>query len=119
MDPMPSNVLTLTASTNKPYCFAGYWCVVFASVLLVGLQEPFPNQVKFILEAVPGYSKFHYPKFTDVTILYKTATFKQLEQGHWWLSPTPEKPSSRFGNVLPRIVVWIECRTQRIAKMAG
>lgn len=75
---------------------------------LVGLQEPFPHQVKFLLEAVPGYSKFQYPDYTDATILYKTATFKPLEQGHWWLSPTPEKPSSGFGNVLPRIVVWVK-----------
>ena len=160
---MTSNVLNLTASNNKSYCFAGFWCVVFASALLVsfagrsvqaadvevelnvvtfnvlvdlgktkgippwnerkdlcakllqdtgadlvGLQEPFPHQVKFFLEAVPGYSKFHYPEFTDATILYKTATFKQLEQGHWWLSPTPEKPSSGFGNVVPRIVVWVK-----------
>jgi endonuclease/exonuclease/phosphatase family metal-dependent hydrolase len=75
---------------------------------LVGLQEALPHQVKFFLETLPGYSAFHHPDFTDATILYKTATFKRLEQGHWWLSPTPEKPSSGFGNFLPRILVWVK-----------
>lgn len=75
---------------------------------LIGLQEPLPHQVEFLLEALAGYSKFHYAKYTDATILYKTASFKQLDQGHWWLSPTPEKPSSGFGNVVPRILVWVK-----------
>ncbi len=75
---------------------------------LIGLQEPFPNQVAFLLEAVPGYSKFHHAEYTDATILYKTASFKQLDQGHWWLSPTPERPSVGFGNVIPRILVWVK-----------
>lgn len=77
---------------------------------LVGLQEPLPHQVAFFLEAVPGYDKFHFPKFTDATILYKAETFEKLDEGHWWLSPTPEKPSTGFGNVLPRIVVWVKLK---------
>lgn len=75
---------------------------------LIGLQEPLPSQVEFLLQAVPGYSKFHYPEYTDATILYKTATFKELDQGHWWLSPTPDRISIGFGNVVPRIVVWVK-----------
>ena len=77
---------------------------------LIGLQEPLPNQVEFFLKALPGYRKFHYPDFTDATILFKAANFEQLDQGHWWLSPTPEKPSSGFGNVMPRIVVWVKLK---------
>jgi len=77
---------------------------------LIGLQEPFPHQVEYLLEAVPGYRKFHFPDFTDATILYRTAIFERLDQGHWWLSPTPEQPSSGFGNVVPRIVVWVKLK---------
>jgi endonuclease/exonuclease/phosphatase family metal-dependent hydrolase len=73
---------------------------------LVGLQEPSPGQVKFFLAEVPGYEAVHYKGYTDATLLFKRDSFEELERGWWWLSPTPDRVSTGFGNVFPRIVVW-------------
>lgn len=77
---------------------------------LVGLQEPSPGQVKFFAEQVPGYGAVHYKGYTDATLLYKQATFDELDRGSWFLSPTPERVSTGFGNALPRVVVWAKLR---------
>jgi endonuclease/exonuclease/phosphatase family metal-dependent hydrolase len=73
---------------------------------LIGLQEPLPTQVEFFLKSVPGFKAVVAEGYTDAALLYRTSEFDLLEQGHWWLSPTPEKRSSGFGNFLPRILVW-------------
>lgn len=77
---------------------------------LVGLQEPSPGQLRFFLEQVPGYEAVHYKSYTDATLLFKKEVFEERERGWWWLSPTPERVSTGFGNALPRIVVWARLR---------
>ncbi len=77
---------------------------------LIGFQETSPKQVKFFAERLPGYAGHHFregkKEFPDALLMYKTSVFEPLETGHWWLSPTPEKASTGFGNALPRLVVW-------------
>ncbi len=81
---------------------------------LVGLQEPTPKQVQFFVDGLKGYREFYYrqgsKQYTDATLLYREEAFEQLDQGWWWLSPTPEKVSTGFGNTLPRIVVWVKLK---------
>ncbi|MCB9782894.1 MAG: endonuclease/exonuclease/phosphatase family protein [Candidatus Omnitrophica bacterium] len=38
--------------------------------------------------------------------MIRKEVFEILDQGHWWLSPTPDKASIGFGNIFPRITVW-------------
>lgn len=77
---------------------------------LLGLQEPTAGQVKFFSDSLPAYTAIVAEKFTDATLMFRTALFEELERGHWWLSPTPEKLSTGFGNFLPRIVVWAKLK---------
>ncbi len=78
---------------------------------LIGFQETLPRQVQYLLKHLPGYTAIHEPGgYTDATIFYKTDLFELLDKGHWWLSPTPEKRSTGFGNFLPRVVVWVKLR---------
>lgn len=81
---------------------------------LIGLQEPTPRQVKYLVDELPGYEAIYYdekkPGYTDATLLFKKDTFELLERGHWWLSPTPDRVSVGFGNALPRILVWARLR---------
>lgn len=77
---------------------------------LVGLQETTMGQVRFFLDALPGFEAVYAEKFTDATLLYRKETFEELGRGHWWLSPTPEKMSTGFGNFLPRVLVWARLR---------
>lgn len=77
---------------------------------LLGLQEPSPGQVKFFLAQLPDYEPVHYKTYTDATLLYKRELFEELERGTWFLSPTPERVSTGFGNALPRVVVWAKLK---------
>ena len=78
---------------------------------LIGLQEPFPHQVWDLYELCPGYDGALLDYFPDSTILYKADRFVKLEEGHYWLSPTPDVPFSiGFGNFFPRMVIWVRLR---------
>lgn len=75
----------------------------------IGLQEPTPRQVKYLLDALPGYEETVFPRynFTDVVLLARGDRFERTEWGHWWLSKTPDKPlSAGFGNAIPRLLIW-------------
>jgi endonuclease/exonuclease/phosphatase family metal-dependent hydrolase len=86
---------------------------------LIGLQElSFAPEVDQMLELLPGYQAlFHYREETnfaypDATILYRAERFELSSRGEYWLSPTPEVPSSTgFAQPqLPRLVQWAELR---------
>lgn len=83
---------------------------------LIGLQEPSPGQMKWLAEQLPAYEVVLYRRtptdkgYPDAALLYERARFEEQERGHWWLSPTPEKVSTGFGNTLPRLVVWAQLR---------
>ncbi|MBY0588575.1 endonuclease/exonuclease/phosphatase family protein [bacterium] len=74
---------------------------------LIALQEPTPRQLAYLAEKLASFGSVQDQKFTDAALFYRKDLFEIVDQGHWWLSPTPDKPMSRgFGNFLPRILVW-------------
>jgi len=82
---------------------------------LIGLQEPFAQQVQDVLQLCPGYRAVTLEApldfYTDAVILFRAARFEKISQGSFWLSPTPDVPLSGglglgFGNFLPRVVIW-------------
>jgi len=78
---------------------------------VIGLQEPSPNQFKYLAAELSDFTPVWYregrSEYTDVILFYRTDRFQELARGHFWLSPTPDKKfTSGFGNTLPRIVVW-------------
>lgn len=87
---------------------------------LIGLQElAFEDEVNQLLELRPGYAAVYYRveesgyAYPDAALLYRTDRFEELGRGVYWLSPTPDVPSSRgFSDeqVAPRLVVWAELR---------
>ena len=87
-----------------------------AHAQLIGLQEPSPGQMKWLAEQLPAYEVVLYRRsptdkgYPDAALLYERERFEEKERGHWWLSPTPEKVSTGFGNTLPRLVVWAQLR---------
>jgi endonuclease/exonuclease/phosphatase family metal-dependent hydrolase len=91
------------------------WCVKLlkdTGAQLIGLQEPSPGQMKWLGEHLSEYEAVFYRRmptdkgYPDAALLYLRERFAEKERGHWWLSPTPEKVSTGFGNTLPRLVVW-------------
>ncbi|MCA9413109.1 MAG: endonuclease/exonuclease/phosphatase family protein [Candidatus Omnitrophica bacterium] len=96
---------------------------------LLGLQETSPNQLAFFQDLLEGYEtvgktplpseerelfetlfpplkEIGFDSYTDVILMIRKEVFEILDQGHWWLSPTPDKASIGFGNIFPRITVW-------------
>lgn len=86
---------------------------------LVGLQEIFfADQVGEVAALAPrpmealfytDPEEWYLPN-PDVTILYRADRFARLEDGIYWLSPTPDVPWSiglADGQVIPRQVHWV------------
>ena len=83
---------------------------------LVGLQEPFSWQVNQLHEFCPGFADRHLRWYPDATAFYLAARFERVGGGHFWLSPSPGRMSRGFGNILPRLVVWLRLRDRASGK---
>jgi len=89
---------------------------VFAPDLL-GLQEVLKSQADYLRQQLPGYS-FHGVGREDggtggeyAPILYKRDRFEWQDDGHFWLSETPEIPGSvSWDSSLTRMVSWVALR---------
>jgi endonuclease/exonuclease/phosphatase family metal-dependent hydrolase len=98
---------------------------------LIGLQEVMPGQFDFLQEQLPEFTALsvtetttdeallqpirqHYglplPARNEVVLFFRTEIFEMIDQGYWWLSPTPERISVGFGNIAPRLVLWARLR---------
>lgn len=93
---------------------------------LIGLQEISPPPINGghepdqILARAPGRDALYfkpasgsqYQPYPDAMILYRSSRFTVLEEGQYWLSPTPDTPwSTGFVRVqFPRLVVWARLR---------
>jgi endonuclease/exonuclease/phosphatase family metal-dependent hydrolase len=82
---------------------------------IVGTQEMLPFQAKYLQEQFPEYAyvgRSREPENTEgeqCGIYYRHARFTELEQGHFWLSETPEVPGSRgWDAALPRMATWLK-----------
>jgi endonuclease/exonuclease/phosphatase family metal-dependent hydrolase len=102
---------------------------------IVGLQEAQPAQIRFFESSLPELTavtveeamhdetliesvRRHYgvdllpgeKRPNEVVLYYRTAAFQMMDQGRWWLSPTPEVMSVGFGNIAPRPLLWVKLR---------
>lgn len=83
----------------------------FHEIDLIGTQEGLSHQIKQLSEGL-GYSYLGVgrddgaEKGEFTAILYDDSKLKLLDQGTFWLSPTPEKPSKGWDAALNRICSW-------------
>lgn len=82
---------------------------------LIGVQEltPLGDEVNQLLPQAPGYGAVYFAPpgedtYPDALILYRLSRFVVLDQGDYWLSPTPDVPRSvGFARLqFPRLVMW-------------
>lgn len=78
---------------------------------LLGIQEALPHQLDYLLKFLPNYKYIGQGRDGGKAgeysaILYNASEFEVTENGTFWLSPTPEKPSKGWDADLPRIVTW-------------
>ncbi len=81
---------------------------------IICLQEALPEQIAFFRSILPGHT--HYAVGRDdgksagehCPIFFDSDKYNLRESGTFWLSPTPEKPSSGWGENVPRLCSWVE-----------
>lgn len=83
---------------------------------LLGVQEAWPEQTQYLQEHLPEYKHLVRSREIDpvegesTPIFYRHERWQAdpEEQGHFWLSDTPEVPASiTWKNACPRIVTWV------------
>jgi endonuclease/exonuclease/phosphatase family metal-dependent hydrolase len=79
---------------------------------IMGTQELFKLQGDYIVGQLKDYDWFGVSRRGNsedehMGVFYKKSKFFLLDQGNFWLSPTPDVPGSSAWNMsLPRMVTW-------------
>ena len=83
---------------------------------LLGVQEAYHNQVQELDAALPGHAFVGVgrddgaEKGEHSCLYYRTSRFELIDSGTFWLSKTPDKPSTYPGAACPRIATWAVLR---------
>ncbi|MGY6558324.1 MAG: endonuclease/exonuclease/phosphatase family protein [Nitritalea sp.] len=89
----------------------------FHNMDLIGTQEGLANQLEDLREGL-GFASIGVgrddgqAKGEHSAILYNPEKFRLLENGDFWLSPTPEKPSVGWDAAMERICTWGQFETR-------
>jgi endonuclease/exonuclease/phosphatase family metal-dependent hydrolase len=83
---------------------------------LLGVQEAYRNQVQELAAALPGHAFVGVGRDDGAEagehscLYYRTDRFELVDSGTFWLSKTPDKPSTYPGAACPRIATWAVLR---------
>jgi endonuclease/exonuclease/phosphatase family metal-dependent hydrolase len=83
---------------------------------LLGVQEAYRNQVQELAAALPGHAFVGVGRDDGAEggehscLYYRTDRFELVDSGTFWLSNTPDKPSTYPGAACPRIATWAALR---------
>jgi endonuclease/exonuclease/phosphatase family metal-dependent hydrolase len=87
---------------------------------LLGTQETLKFQRDDLKELLPDYAVIGVGRNDGrddgemMALYYRHDRFEELEQGHFWLSETPEEAGSRsWDSSLPRMVTWVRLRDRQ------
>lgn len=86
------------------------------------IQEGLDDQVAFLKEGLRGYDMRGVGRDDGKTegeysaIYFNTARFTLLDNGTYWLSPTPDVPGKGWDAALPRIVTWVRLADSAAAR---
>lgn len=79
---------------------------------VLGLQEVLLRQRDQMMADIPGYAFLGVGRDDGrsagefAPLAYRTDRFDLVEQGHFWLSDTPDRPQAGWDAALPRIATW-------------
>lgn len=114
-------VMTFNIRYDEPRDGANAWpkrkqmvasMIRFYNADLVGVQEALKGQLDDLETLLPEYSWMGVGRADGKTsgeysaIFYRNSRFKSLESSTFWLSETPNVPSTGWDAALPRIVTW-------------
>ena len=82
---------------------------------ILGTQEGLGSMEDYLVKQLPDYTFFGVGRNDGkrsgemVGVFFRSSRFTKLDGGHFWLSPTPEKPGTRaWGAWFPRMVTWVK-----------
>jgi len=81
---------------------------------ILGTQECQVSQARYLIDKLPGYQFVGAGRNNGKEdgemcgLFYRTDRFVKLNEGHFWLSETPDKPGSKsWGSAFKRMVTWV------------
>lgn len=89
---------------------------------VMGLNEPRLNQVRFLVDSLPGYSHLEQAVRDPLEesmhnmIMYRTDRFDLIDSGLFWLSDTPEVRSKGWDGTQNRCALWVCLREKESGK---
>lgn len=125
--PLTVRVLSWNVLQSKSALLAAPWSLrrqSFQHLLasetfdVICLQETLPDQVAFFSSLLPGFKKYGVgrddgkDKGEQCPIFFNAKKYTLRNSGTFWLSPTPERPSSGWGESVPRVCSWVELEDQ-------
>ena len=86
---------------------------------VVGIQEPYDNQLPDFDNLLKGYNGVKAPYATKsfLAIYYKKELFEELDSGMFWLSETPDEPSEGWDSDEKRICHWAKFKHKETARV--
>lgn len=96
--------------------------VLFHHADIVGVQEALKSQLLDLGKLLPDYSWVGVGRADGrdggefSAIFYRKARFRSLENATFWLSETPQVPSTGWDAALPRIVTWSKFQDLQTSK---
>lgn len=125
-------VMTFNIRYDEPRDGANAWpkrkeivasMIRFHNADLVGVQEALKRQMDDLAKLLPEYSWLGVGRSDGKTageysgIFYRKARFRSLESATFWLSETPNVPSTGWDAALARIVTWTKLRDLTTGKV--
>jgi endonuclease/exonuclease/phosphatase family metal-dependent hydrolase len=124
----PFRVMTFNIRFDNPQDGEDAWphrrekaasMIRFHGAGIVGLQEALRRQIDDLQAALPGFAWVGVPRVPGkddehCAVFCDKDRFELLEEGTFWLSPTPAEPGSRgWDAALPRTATWVKLRDRR------
>ena len=88
---------------------------------IVGMQEVLPFQQEYVVEQCPRFEAYGIGRNDGVegermTVIYNKEVLAMEEHGTWWLSETPDEPSTGWDARYPRTATWVLMKDLRNGK---
>jgi endonuclease/exonuclease/phosphatase family metal-dependent hydrolase len=87
---------------------------------ILGTQETLKFQRDHLAQQLAGYAHLGVGRDDGkdegemMALYYRKDRFEKLDEGHFWLSETPDRPGSKsWDSSLPRMVTWVKLRDRK------